>query len=151
MILQALSRNQPSCPRLQQKNRILRDMALGCRLSSGLAALALVIGPASLALAQGNRGSVGEHKINRCSIYGPDFVAIEGTDACARVGGHIRVELGVGNGLRSSFNRSDADGARPAALNSGQNIVDPPFDARGDSRGHLRVHELPGSRDLFAR
>jgi hypothetical protein len=135
----------------KQKNRILRDMAFDCRLSSGFATLALVIGSASVALAQGNRGSVGEHKINRCSIYGSDFVAIEGTDACARVGGHIRVELGIGNGLRSGFNRSDSDGTRPAALNSGQDIVDPSSDTRGDSRGHLRVQELPGSRDLFAR
>jgi hypothetical protein len=129
----------------------LRDMAFDCRLSSGFAALALVIGSASVTLAQGNRGSVGEHKINRCSIYGSDFVEIEGTDACARIGGHIRVELGFGNGLRNGFNRSDSDGTRPAALNSGQNTVDPSFDTRGDSRGHLRVHELPGSRDLFAR
>ena len=126
-------------------------MAFACRLSWGFAALALVAGSASVALAQGNRGSVGEHKINRCSIYGSDFVEIEGTDACARVGGHIRVELGFGNGLRNGFNRSDSDGTRPAALNSGQSSADAPFDARGDSRDHLRVHELPGSRDLFAR
>lgn len=127
-------------------------MAFECRLTSGFAALALVIGSASGgAWAQGNRGSIGEHKINRCSIYGSDFVEIQGTDACARVGGHIRVELGIGNGVRSGFNRSDSDGTRPAALNSGQNIVDAPFDTRGESRTHLRVHELPGSRDLFAR
>jgi hypothetical protein len=127
-------------------------MAFDCRLTSGFAAFALVLGSSSLVLAQGNRSSVGEHKLNRCSIYGSDFVEIEGTDGCARVGGHIRVEMGVSNALRGGFARSDSsDGARPAGLSSGQNAGDPPFEMRGDSRGHLRVHELPGARDLFAR
>jgi hypothetical protein len=134
------------------KNRIACDMAFDCRLTSGFAAFALVLGSSSLSLAEGNRGSGGEHKINRCSVYGSDFVEIEGTDGCARVGGHIRVEMGLGNTLRSGFARSDTgEGPRPAGLSSDQNAADPPFDARGNSRGHLRVRELPGSRDLFAR
>jgi hypothetical protein len=126
-------------------------MAFECRLSSGFAAFVLLVGSSSLALADGGRGSAGERKINRCSIYGSDFVEIEGTDGCARIGGHIRVELGIGNGLHNGFNRSDSDGARPAAMSSGPNSDDPVYDPRGDSRSHLRVRELPGSRDLFAR
>jgi hypothetical protein len=128
-------------------------MALDCRLTSTLTACALLVGSSSVVLAQGGRGTSGEHRINRCSIYGSDFVEIEGTDTCARIGGHIRVELGAGNGLRNGFGRSDSDGARPAALNSGRNTPapDPSFDAPTDSRGHLRVRELPGARDLFAR
>jgi Porin subfamily len=135
------------------KNRVRRDMAFDCRLTSTLTACVLIAGSTSLASAEGGRANGGDHKINRCSIYGSDFVQIEGTETCARVGGHIRVELGVGNGLRSGFSRSDSDGARPAALNSGANgpAPDPAYDLPGDSRGHLRVHELPGARDLFAR
>jgi hypothetical protein len=136
----------------KQKNRIARDMAFDCRLTSGFAAFALFLGSSSFAWAEGNQGSVGDHKVNRCSVYGSDFVEIEGTDGCARVGGHIRVEVGVGNALRGGFARSDTgEGPRPAGLSSEQNAADPPFDVRGDSRGHLRVRELPGSRDIFAR
>jgi hypothetical protein len=125
-------------------------MAFDRRLSSGLTAFAVILGSSSVVSAQGSR-NVGEHKINRCSVYGSDFVQIDGTDTCARIGGHIRVELGVGNGLRRSFNRSDSDGAHPAALSSGQNAVDAPFETQSNSRGHLRVRELPGAGDLFAR
>jgi hypothetical protein len=136
----------------KQKNRIARDMAFNCRLTSGFAAFALVLGSSNLALAQGTKDGTGEHKINRCSTYGSGFVEIEGTDGCARIGGHIRVEMGLGNALRGGFARSDsADGTRPVGLGSGQNVADPPFDMRADSRGHLRVRELPGSRDIFAR
>jgi hypothetical protein len=99
-----------------------------------------------------DRARLADTKINRCSVYGSDFVQIEGTDACARVGGHIRVEIGAGNGLRGGFNRSDSDGARPAGLTSGQNAGDPPFgDMQGSPHGHLRVAPLPGAHDLFAR
>jgi hypothetical protein len=126
-------------------------MGFDCRLSSGFVAFALIVGTSAFASAQGSRGNVGEHKINPCSIYGSDFVQIEGTNTCARLGGHIRVELGVGNGMRNGFARSDSDGARPAALNSAPNVPDPGFEVPGDSRGHLRVRELPGARDLFAR
>ena len=126
-------------------------MGFDCRLSFGFAAFALIVGTSTFASAQGSRGNVGEHKINPCSIYGSDFVQIEGTNTCARLGGHIRVELGVGNGVRNGFARSDSDGTRPAALNSTPNVPDPGFEVPGDSRGHLRVRELPGARDLFAR
>jgi hypothetical protein len=114
---------------------------------------ALLVGLSGIVRAEAGRNAASEHKVNRCSIYGSDFVEIEGTDTCARVGGHIRVEIGVGNGLRSGFGRSDSGGARPAALNSGPNTSppDPGYDLPGDTRGHLRVRELPGARDLFAR
>jgi hypothetical protein len=146
--------SQSGCRRLTKyKNRVRRDMALDCRLTSTLTACVLVAASTSFASADGSRGNVADHKINRCSIYGSDFVQIEGTETCARVGGHIRVELGVGNGLRSGFSRSDSDGARPAGLSSGGNgpAPDPGYDVPGDSRGHLRVQQLPGARDLFAR
>ena len=126
-------------------------MGFNRRVSSGFAAFVLIVGTPTYASAQGGRGNVGDHKINRCSIYGSDFVEIEGTNTCARIGGHIRVELGVGNGLRNGFARSDSDGTRPAALNSVPSAPDPGFEVPAESRGHLRVRELPGARDLFAR
>jgi hypothetical protein len=123
-------------------------MAVERRLGIGVTAfVVVVVGSSGLALAQSDRA-----RLNRCSVYGSDFVQIEGTDACARVGGHIRVEIGAGNGLRGGFNRSDSDGARPAGLTSGRNAGDPPFgDMQGSPHGHLRVAPLPGAHDLFAR
>jgi hypothetical protein len=122
------------------------------RLSCGFAAFAVIVSTSAVASAEG-RGAVGEHRINPCSIYGSDFVPIEGTNTCARIGGHIRVELGFGNGIRNGFNRSDSDGTHPAALNSGQppSGPEPGYDVPGETRSHLRVRELPGARDLFAR
>jgi len=128
-------------------------MAADRRFSYGFTAFALLVGSSNLAFAQSDRARLADNKINRCSVYGSDFVQIEGTDTCARVGGHIRVEIGAGNALRGGFNRSDSDGARPAGLTSGQNTDNPPFaDMQGSSsHGHLRVAPLPGSHDLFAR
>jgi hypothetical protein len=128
-------------------------MAVDRRLGIGFTAfVVVVVGSSGLASAQSDRARLADTKINRCSVYGSDFVQIEGTDACARVGGHIRVEIGAGNGLRGGFNRSDSDGARPAGLTSGQNAGDPPFgDMQGSPHGHLRVAPLPGAHDLFAR
>lgn len=129
-------------------------MAFDRRLGFGFSAfvIVIVVGSSGLALAQSDRARVVDNRINRCSVYGSDFVQIEGTEACARIGGHIRVEIGAGNGLRSGFSRSDSDGARPAGLSSGQSAGDPLFgDMQGSSHGHLRVAPLPGSRDLFAR
>jgi hypothetical protein len=31
-----------------------------------------------------------------CEVYGSGFVAVEGTQTCVRIGGHVHVELGVG-------------------------------------------------------
>ncbi len=39
-------------------------------------------------------------------LYGPEFVADRRHRLCARIGGHIRVEIGAGNGLRNGFSGS---------------------------------------------
>lgn len=31
---------------------------------------------------------------DRCAAYGPGFTAVEGTTACVKIGGHVRVEFG---------------------------------------------------------
>jgi hypothetical protein len=134
------------------RNRMSRrDMPIDRPLRSGFVLLSLVAGSAGFASAEEGRDRPGY--TDRCAAYGPGFVGVEGTETCARIGGHIRVEIGALNSrtLRSVFNRTDTmDGPRPAALTSGQN---PATNGEGDShmRTHLRVQELPGSRDLFAR
>ncbi|MGJ4928492.1 porin [Bradyrhizobium sp. HKCCYLS2038] len=36
----------------------------------------------------------GAAKINPCASYGPNFVRVEGTDTCVKVGGELRVGAG---------------------------------------------------------
>ena len=51
-------------------------------------------------------GTAGEHgsqfvnNAARCSSYGSDYTAVEGSDVCARIGDHVRVQLGTNAGLR---------------------------------------------------
>jgi hypothetical protein len=52
--------------------------------------------------------SVDSNRIERadtCAAYGAGFVAVEGTQTCVRVGGHVRVEMGVER-PSSGFERS---------------------------------------------
>lgn len=32
--------------------------------------------------------------LDRCAAYGPDFTSVEGTGACVKISGHVRVEIG---------------------------------------------------------
>jgi hypothetical protein len=32
--------------------------------------------------------------LDRCAAYGPDFTSVEGTGACVKISGHVRVEVG---------------------------------------------------------
>ncbi len=52
--------------------------------------------------------------IDRCAAYGPEFTSVEGTEACVRIGGHVRVEFGPQN-----FGRAGGQGwgrTAPAAM-----------------------------------
>lgn len=35
---------------------------------------------------------------NPCASYGPNFVRVEGTDTCVKIGGAVRVEMGTSAG-----------------------------------------------------
>lgn len=35
--------------------------------------------------------------VDRCAAYGPEYTSVEGTNACVRIGGHVRVEFGAQN------------------------------------------------------
>ncbi len=68
---------------------------------------------------------------NRCAAYGPDFAAVEGSNACVRIGGRVRVQIGGNTGL---FGKpSDPVGrASSAELRLDKPLVAEP--------SHLRVH-----------
>lgn len=37
--------------------------------------------------------------LDRCAAYGPDFTSVEGSGACVKISGHVRVEAhGLGHG-----------------------------------------------------
>lgn len=97
--------------------------------SSSLLGALLVANAASVPGIAGEYG--GTHysgTANRCALYGPDFAAVEGSDACMRIGGHVRVDLGTNAGLHPSSGWT-AGSASSATLRS---------DAES-SATHLRV------------
>jgi hypothetical protein len=85
----------------------------------------------------------------RCAIYGPDFVAIEGTSTCVRIGGRVRVE--AGSHLTGSPNNGwGNDAMRPAGMRS--DTVSP--GASEPMEGFARRLRLPNgmeSLDPYAR
>ncbi|WP_158810729.1 porin [Beijerinckia sp. L45] len=69
---------------------------------------------------------------NRCAAYGPEFAAVEGSDTCMRIGGHVRVQMGTNAGLRPSSGWG-AGSASAATLRSDS------ADPRTGAATHLRV------------
>ena len=83
--------------------------------------------------------------LDRCAGYGPAFTSVEGTDACVKIGGHVRVEFGPQN-LGRTINREWGRTA-PAAMRSDGFVGDEPAGPRAQ---HLRLRDddapaLPGS------
>jgi hypothetical protein len=57
--------------------------------------LPLVSGPAAFAADRGlPKGAAQWMALDHCAIYGPGSTSVEGTAACVRIGGHVRVEFG---------------------------------------------------------
>ncbi|WP_036259836.1 hypothetical protein [Methylocapsa aurea] len=89
----------------------------------------------------------------QCAAYGPGFTAVEGSDACVWVGGHVRVEIGS-RGAASPNNGWATGGAAPAAMHMDDSYEQPDLvraiPARGErtvSREHLRLRssDMTGS------
>lgn len=72
--------------------------------------------------------------LDRCSVYGPDFTSVEGTQTCVRIGGHVRVDLGP---------RAPAQaGAAPAAMRS-EGLLGGDPDYSGSDHLRLRQDAAP--------
>jgi hypothetical protein len=58
-------------------------------------AAGLIISAAAVVCAQ---GAVAQQRPagNPCAIYGSDFVAVQGSGSCVRIGGRVRLEMGSG-------------------------------------------------------
>lgn len=88
----------------------------------------------------------------RCAAYGPGFTAVDGSDACVWVGGHVRLE--VGSRMASApDNGWAAGGVAPAAMRVNDGY-DEALPERGDasrSRERLRLRDsgATGSIDPF--
>jgi hypothetical protein len=52
---------------------------------------------------------------DNCAAYGPGFTSAEGTTACVRIGGHVRVEFGS-RSLSYDLNSGRAAGPTAAAI-----------------------------------
>lgn len=72
--------------------------------------------------------------LDRCSVYGPDFTSVEGTQTCVRIGGHVRVELGP--------RAPGQAGAAPAAMRT-EGILGGDSDFPGADHLRLRQDAAP--------
>jgi hypothetical protein len=73
--------------------------------------------------------------VDRCAAYGPDFISVEGTQNCVRIGGHVRVDAGVRN-------TGQGAGAAPAAMQS-ETIEGGDSDLGGAEHLRLRQDAAP--------
>jgi hypothetical protein len=80
---------------------------------------------------------------NHCARYGQGFVAVEGSDACVRIGGRLRID--VGRGLRS-----DATGL--GGFRFGEPLP-PGYGSEGGglNRAHIRVGGTKGDSNPITR
>jgi hypothetical protein len=61
--------------------------------------------------------------LDRCAAYGPDFTSVEGTGACVKISGHVRVEVGAHGLNRVGDNGYVQDGApAPAAMRTEETV-----------------------------
>ena len=118
------------------RNHRKAEMTFPIRQTSPLGQLTIggfAIGCLALAspCAAGEYGSQLVTNATRCSAYGPEFTAVEGSDVCARIGGHVRVQLGTNAGLRPEGGWNTGR-ASSAALRSGNAPSQP-------APSHLRI------------
>lgn len=72
---------------------------------------------------------------NPCAIYGSGYVAVQGTDGCARIGGRVRLGSGAPGG-------HGGDGFAAPLAAAG---LPPGRVADGARRVHLRLQQKPGN------
>jgi hypothetical protein len=85
---------------------------------------------------------------NHCADYGPGFTAVEGSETCVKIGGHVRVEFG------SRPSPADTGWARgsaaPAAMRSDSNADrGDVFDYSSHDRVRLRAGNAMDLTDPF--
>ncbi len=68
---------------------------------------------------------------NPCAVYGADFVAAQGTGACVRIGGRVRLEMNSGSAGHAYAPLSNFPAAPFPALGAER--------ADGPARAHMRV------------
>ncbi len=108
------------------------------RLAALCAALAACVGVAEAGEGLGKA----RPRVDRCvAMYGPGFVAVEGTEACIKIGGHIRVDAGVSRQSRSAAPAWVGAGAlgRGVSTSAGAEIDTRAETGIGTVRGVLRL------------
>ena len=86
---------------------------------------------------------------NECAVHGPGFAKIPGSDTCVKIGGHVRVEYGVGNrGLSWGQGGAAGSGITPYAPPEARGFA--PFPA-GDVNVDTRTGTGSGAVRTFVR
>lgn len=81
--------------------------------------------------------------LDRCAAYGPEFTSVEGTDACVRIGGHVRVEFGAQNFGHARDNGWGRAGTAPAAMRTDGYIGGDPSGFPASQHLRLRQTDAP--------
>lgn len=103
--------------------------------AASLTAAAMVFGPSAHAQQRGNP----------CAIYGSDFVAVQGSGSCVRIGGRVRLEMSTGK-VGNAYAPSPLTGAPAAMAPFGNAQTGNPLGAGdGLNRAHMRIG-APGQR-----
>lgn len=78
--------------------------------------------------------------LDHCAAYGPDFTSVEGTSACVKIAGHVRVEIGSrGLGRVGDNGFAQQGAAAPAAMHTEETIGGEPGDFQVSH--HLRLQQ----------
>lgn len=122
---------------------------LVCNAAKRSAALgAAVLALAGVAVAgDGLPQAKAKPNVDRCAaMYGPGFVTVEGTEACIKIGGHVRVESGFSSHSRGgapAWNGGSVD--RGIGTSVGVNVDTRAETDAGTVRGVLRLRGGRGS------
>ena len=73
--------------------------------------------------------------VQNCAVHGPGYVRVEGSDACARIGSRLRVEMNINRAPRFV-------GGFPQPFDSLG--LDEPPGGDGPARAHLRLDQPAG-------
>ena len=100
-------------------------------------ALAAALASASASAAELSREKLEKSTdIQNCAVHGPGYVKVEGSDACARIGSRLRVEMNINRAPRFV-------GGFPQPFESGLGFDEPPG-GDGPARAHLRLDQPSG-------
>lgn len=131
-----------------EMRRSVRGCAMGMNIGKGVVCgaaslIAAALGCTAFAADGSLPGGAAQWlALDSCAAYGPGFVSVEGTTACVRIGGHVRVEFGPRSVTYYQYGAPQPDATAIRAIAGGSDFPQPrhvrvgsgesadPFDSR---------------------